>query len=105
MEELLELGITSRLIGYRAIVEAMRLFDEDPVYLTETVKLYQKLAERLNTEWKNVERNIRTAVEQGWKRNRPFMEKILCLKLPKPPKAGMFLGALYAYRNGNNYKL
>lgn len=63
---LLWLGIPASCEGFPPCVEALTLFAEDPTQPITKV-LYPEVARRLCCGELTVERNIRSAIEQGWK--------------------------------------
>ena len=64
---LLSMGIRANLAGYPCLVEAIRVFSRDTTQqITKTV--YPEVAKRCGGTAKRVERAIRSAIQDGWKR-------------------------------------
>lgn len=59
------LGFSSKHLGYRCLVEAIRSIAETPNQLY-TKELYPKVGETLGCSWRQVERDIRTAIDSAW---------------------------------------
>lgn len=57
---LIQLGLSPKYKGYAAIVEAVDAFIKKPN--TKVTEIYRTAADRLNTNWHSIERNIRQAV-------------------------------------------
>ena len=79
------LGISATYNGFYPVAEAVRLCmqRQDPV-----------LAKQYGTNWQAMERNLRTVSKAAWRKNRPLLEELAGLPLPKPPSAGYFLALL-----------
>lgn len=89
------LGINATYTGFYPAAEAVRLCmqRQDRLQLV-TKRLYPVLAKRFGTNWKAMERNLRTVSRAAWRKNRPLLEELAGLPLPKPPSAGYFLALL-----------
>lgn len=62
------LGISPSLKGYYAIREAVKLVVNDFSYIGKiTTKLYPDVSKRLEINAKRLERDIRHAIESGWR--------------------------------------
>ena len=59
--------------------------------------LYPEVARHYATTWKNVERNIRTAISIIWDTNPKLLEALVRHPLPRKPKASEFLSVLAAH--------
>ena len=59
------LGFSSKHFGYRCLVEAICSIAEEPNQLY-TKELYPKVGESLGCNWRQVERDIRTAIDSAW---------------------------------------
>ena len=69
---LYRLGVTANYVGFFQTACAVSLCVEDPDKLLSVTKsLYPEVARRYKTNWKAVERNIRTAGGIIWRENRP----------------------------------
>lgn len=63
------IGVPSHIKGYQYIQKAASLVFEDPIYLQKMTKaLYPEIANAYGTTSSRVERAIRHAIEQAWKR-------------------------------------
>lgn len=70
---------------------------ERQVWLVAVTKeLYQEIARRYNTNWRAVERNIRTIISIAWQKNRPLLETLAQRPLERRPSAAQFLAVLSA---------
>jgi len=59
------LGISNKHMGYRCLMEAVQIIAKDPDQLY-TKELYPEVGRMLGCGWKQVERDIRTAIEAAW---------------------------------------
>ena len=74
---LLQLGITPNYKGYHQMLTALEIVEANPEALTMVTKwLYPAVAKRHQTNWKQVERNLRIAVRTAWGTNRDFLQKL-----------------------------
>lgn len=64
---LLDLGIPRHLRGYRYIIRAVLLYEENPDQMM-TKEIYPTVAKEFNVKGEQVERSIRHAIECAWKR-------------------------------------
>lgn len=61
---LFKIGMPAHLDGYRYLKLAIPMVCENEVYVKKmTTKLYPEIAKTFDTEWWNVERSIRSAIE------------------------------------------
>ena len=94
---LYRLGITSRYTGFFYTSFAVYLAAQEPECLLLVTKLlYPEVARRYNTNWRCVERNIRTVSELAWRENRASLEDMARRPLPRRPSATEFLAILVA---------
>lgn len=76
IEDLLdEIGIPLNIKGYRCLVEATLIVNEEP--LISTANIYKKVAQKLNTTPLSIERNIRFIHERRNDKLKDFF-KINC---------------------------
>ena len=69
------LGATANYTGFSYLVRALQLCAEEPERLLLVTKwLYPDVAKQYGTNWKAVERNIRTVGRVIWNSNRPLLE-------------------------------
>lgn len=90
-----ELGITSNYTGYFHTTQAVSLSMQEPERLQLVTKwIYPDVAKQYHTNWRCVERNIRTVARIAWDNNRPALEQMARHELPNRPTAGTFLAIL-----------
>ena len=71
------LGATANYTGFSYLVRALQLCAEEPERLLLVTKwLYPDVAKQYGTNWKAVERNIRTVGRVIWNSNRPLLEDL-----------------------------
>ena len=89
---LTSLGITSNYVGYYYISQAIQLTSSGMEnLLLVTKRLYPHIARLYNTSSKNVERNIRHAVEIAWRSNPQLICELAGHTLAYKPTSGEFL--------------
>lgn len=92
---LYSLGITANYTGFFQTASAVQLCMERPERLLLVTKLvYPDVARQYKTNWKAVERNIRTVNRIVWEQNRPFLEKLAGRELPHKPSNAQLLAIL-----------
>ena len=92
---LLQLGITPNYKGYHQMLTALEIVEANPEALTMVTKwLYPAVAKRHQTNWKQVERNLRIAVRTAWGTNRDFLQKLSPLPVKKRPTVSQFISIL-----------
>lgn len=101
-ELLLCLGVPAGNSGYGYLRTGIQMVKEDPMWLQgKTKALYPAIAQRHNTNWKNVERAMRFGIKNAWDRgrveeaNQLLGQKIFCER--DRPSCGEFI-ALVADR-------
>ena len=68
---------------------------QEPRSLCQVTKwLYPETAQRCGTNWRAVERNIRTALRRVWSGTRPALEEMAGHPLDTMPKPAQFLAIL-----------
>ena len=94
-ELLYRLGVTANLKGFFHVTHAVHLCAEQQDRLMLVTKLlYPDIARKYGTNWRAVERNIRTASTMAWRRNRPLLEALAQRPLDKPLKSAEFIELL-----------
>ena len=94
---LYRLGVTANYAGFFQTASAVQLCMERPERLLLVTKwVYPDVARYYKTNWKAVERNIRTVNGIIWKQNRPFLEKLAGRELSHKPSNAQLL-AILAY--------
>lgn len=90
-----QLGVTANYTGFFHTAYAVSLCAEQPNRLLLVTKwLYPDVAKKYGTNWKAVERNIRTASAIAWKRNRPLLEALAKRPLDRYLCSAEFLALL-----------
>lgn len=93
---LLQLGIAPNYKGYHQMLTALEIVEANPEALTMVTKwLYPAVAKRHQTNWKQVERNLRIAVRTAWGTNRDFLQKLSPLPVKKRPTVSQFISILW----------
>ncbi len=97
-ELLYRMGVTAKYIGFFHTSCAVELAMEDPERLLLVTKwLYPDVAERYETSWKSVERNIRTATNVAWNSNPDALSEYAGFELSEKPCNSQFLAILANY--------
>ena len=94
---LYQLGATENYIGFFHTAYAVALCAEQPERLLGVIKgLYPAVAKAYKTNWKAVERNIRTVRDMIWHKNRPLLEALARRHLTQRPRNTQLLAILTA---------
>ena len=94
---LYRLGVTANYTGFFHTACAVSLCVEQPDKLLLVTKcLYPEIAKRYQTNWKAVERNIRTVGGIIWRENRPLLEELARRPLAVKPRSAQLLAILAA---------
>lgn len=92
---LYRLGVTANYAGFFYLASAVRLCAEKPDRLLLVTKcVYPEVAKEYQTNWKAVERNIRTVTAIAWERGRCTLEQLAGRPLSEKPPAAQFLALL-----------
>lgn len=92
---LYRLGISANYKGYLHTAYAVELCAEQRDRLLLVSKwIYPDVARKYDTNWKAVERNIRTASRLAWKRNRALLETLAQRPLERHLCTADFLAVL-----------
>lgn len=92
---LYQLGVTANYTGFFHTAYAVSLCAEQPDRLLLVTKwLYPEVAKQYQTNWKAVERNIRTVSDIIWRENRPMLEHLARRNLPQKPRTTQLLAIL-----------
>ena len=95
---LCRLGATANYRGFSYTAYAVLLcVQQQDRLLLVTKWLYPDVAKRYGTNWKAVERNIRTVVLCAWHTNRPLLVKMAGFTLTAPPRASQFIDIIASY--------
>lgn len=89
------LGVTSNYTGFFHTASALKLcLDSPEALLLVTKQVYPDVAKQYNTNWKAVERNIRTVGGVIWTRSRPLLEQLARRPLAQKPCPAQLLAIL-----------
>lgn len=94
---LYQLGVTANYTVFFHTAYAVSLCLEQPDRLLLVTKwLCPEVAKRYKTNWKAVERNIRTVNDIIWRENRSLLEKMAHKQLDQKPRNAQLLAILAA---------
>lgn len=94
---LYRLGLTANYTAFFHTSYAVLLCIQAPEKLLLVTKyLYPEVAKQYGTNWRAVERNLRTAGGIIWKSNRPLLESLARRPLPEKPRPAQLLAILSA---------
>ena len=97
------IGLTAKYVGYWQMKIALEIAVQEPNSLGMVTKwLYPETAKRCGTNWKAVERNIRTALRCAWKNSQGTLERMAGCSFDTMPKPAQFL-AILAHGLSNGY--
>lgn len=92
---LYQLGVTANYTGFFHTACAVSLCVEQPDRLLLVTKwLYPEVAKQYKTNWKAVERNIRTVSCIIWREGRPLLEELAHRHLEQKPRNAQMLAIL-----------
>lgn len=93
------LGFLYSYNGTKNLVDAVLLCYREPDALTAVTKrVYPEIAKQQGTRWRNVERNMRTALEAFWDRgNRELLNDLAGFKLRVRPSVGEVINYIVGY--------
>lgn len=93
---LYQLGISANYKGFLHTAYAVSLCVEQQDRLLLVTKwLYPDVARKYGTNWKAVERNIRTVSTIAWKHNLPLLESLSHRHLDRRLRSAEFLAVLF----------
>ncbi len=97
-EHLWHLGVGKRLKGYRMTILAVSLAiaDEECLQCAQE-HLYKPIAEKMDCDFRSVERNIRTVIEHAWQSNPDYLSRLAGFSLNHPPTVIQFLDILVTF--------
>lgn len=89
------LGLDSTYKGFFITADAVLLFVQSRDHLIMVTKdLYPTIARKYETNWRAVERNIRTASALAWEKKPELLSRMAGERLIKRPTASRFLSIL-----------
>lgn len=90
-----ELGLSNSRAGFRCITAAVEIALMDPRALTMVTKyLYPQTAQRCKSNWKAVERNIRTSINIVWSKDPHRLQQLTGCPVHSKPTAAHFIAIL-----------
>lgn len=90
-----QLGVTANYTGFFHTAYAVSLCMEQPDRLLLVTKwLYPEVAKQYKTNWKAVERNIRTVSCIIWREGQPLLEELAHRHLERKPRNAQMLAIL-----------
>ncbi len=94
-----QLGIHGTQKGYLYLVDALQLaLDDERNLILFSKTMFVKIADKYNTDPSNVDRNIRTLINQCWNSSfREELQRIAPYRLEKKPTVGEFIDIVYWY--------
>lgn len=99
---LFSLGLSANYTGFYCITSAVEIASHDPRSLTMVTKcLYPQVAKQRGTNWKAVERNIRSAIDIIWRRNPLGLQQLSSCQMDTKPAAAQFISLLIFYLQFN----
>ena len=93
------LGLSERYIGFYCLVSAVEIALQEPQSLTMVTKwIYPQVAKEQHSNWRAVERNIRTAIDIIWRHNPVKLQELMGHPLRSRPTATQFISFLAYYQ-------
>lgn len=85
-------GVTPRYAGFPMLVASVELYLEDPNRLSAVIdEIYKPAAKRCRCTSDNVERNIRTIIQQAWRKDPAKLREMAGYTLFTYPKVSEFI--------------
>lgn len=95
---LYHLGLSANYMGFSCITSAVDIAICEPQSLTMVTKwLYPQVAKQRKTNWKAVERNIRSSIDIIWKRNPTGLQQLSPCLMDSKPTTAQFISYLVFY--------
>lgn len=92
---LYQLGVTANYMGFFYTSYAVWLCAQEPERLQLVTKwVYPDVAEHYQTNWKAVERNIRSVIAMVWDNNLEQLNELASCRLIRRPRPAQFLSIL-----------
>lgn len=101
------LGFLYSYNGTKNLVDAILICYREPDALTAITKqVYPEIAKRQGTKWRNVERNMRTALDAFWDRgNRALLNDMAGFELRMRPSVGEIINYIVGYLRDQELEL
>lgn len=94
------LGVTANYTGFFQMAYALKICAEQQDRLLFITKLiYPDVAKHFHTNWRAVERNMRTVGNIIWQENRTLLEDLACRPLHQKPTTAQLLAILVMVLN------
>lgn len=94
-DALYQLGATANYVGFFYTARAIWLCAQEPDRLLLVTKwLYPDVAEHYKTNWKAVERSIRTVITVAWTTNPERLSQLAGYGLTQKPRPAQFLAIM-----------
>lgn len=94
-DALYQLGVTANYVGFFYTARAIWLCTQEPDRLMLVTKwLYPDVAADYKTNWKAVERGIRTVVAIAWRTNPDRLSEFAGYRLTQKPRPAQFLAIM-----------
>lgn len=92
---LYSLGLTQNYKGYQQLTQILKITVVKPESLRVVTKwLYPTAARKCGTNWKAIERNLRTMIKIAWQTTPGKLEELSGYPLGQQPKPALFLALL-----------
>lgn len=92
---LYRLGLTANYIGFSYLASAVLMVSQDSSrLLLITKRLYPEVAKEYGTNWKAVERGIRSATTRIWEIQAPMLYSVMAGQLKAKPTTACFIARL-----------
>lgn len=89
------LGITPCYIGFSFLLYAVSIVQHDRSSLNHVIKeIYFPIAQHFDTDWRNVEHNLRTLTHRAWKTDKDLLSHISGYRLSASPSVSQFIESL-----------
>ena len=95
---LYSIGLSENYVGFHHLAAGVEIAAQSPESLLMVTKwLYPEIAKRCKSNWKAVERNIRTMLHVVWRQSPEELERIAGCPLHQRPAPARFLAILTRY--------
>ena len=89
------LGITPCYVGFSFLLYAVAIVQHDRSSLNHVIKdIYFPIAQHFDTNWRNVEHNLRTLTHRAWKTDKDLLCQIAGYPLNASPSVSQFIESL-----------
>lgn len=97
-QTLRSLGIGRQYLGYSITVRALQMVlrDENCLFCIKQ-NIFMPLAEQTGSDWRSIERNIRTVIHRAWYINPALLEEMAGYSLERSPTVTEFIEMVSSY--------